>query len=151
MLNKNLNSEQKEKRKRKKSHHNTKKEKCAKYRRVDDTSDNPNNTTAECIIEDNHSNLSQDDLSQMNELSSIESLIAAMPAMEEQPRSNPIRSYFSRINKKIRFYFNTVHLILFNKPSLMQYGQVTEDLDVQNASFIYYSNFLIGLGIITVI
>jgi hypothetical protein len=86
----------------------------------------------------------------MNELSSIESLIAAMPILEEQPKANPVRSYFSRVNKKIRFYFNTVHLILFNKPSLMRYGQVTEDLDVQNASFIYYSNFLIGLGIVTV-
>jgi len=114
-----------------------------------DASDEP-------FVETPRLNLSQDDLSQINELSSIESLIAAIPVEVCQPtdnmnnhRCNPIGTHFSKIYRKIKFYLKTVDLILFNKPSLRNDGQVNNDLDVQNASFIFYSNFLFGLGIIT--
>lgn len=145
LLNTTLNSEKAERKKSKKS-------KYAKY--LKKNSEDLGTETNECLIM-NHStnNLSHDDLSQINELSSIESLIAAMPIPQEDlttEKQNCLSQYFFKVNKKIRFYFQTINLILFNKPSLNADGHTENDLDVQNASFIYYSNFLIGLGIITV-
>jgi len=86
----------------------------------------------ESVVEASRVNLSQDDLSQINELSSIESLIAAMPA-EIRPQTggpnsfsrNPFSAYFAKVYRKIKFYFKTVDLILFNKPSLRHDGQVS--------------------------
>ena len=148
-----LNNEQTELIKKNSNKKTKKKSSYVKYSKTNETLEHTNTTASDCMLPENHSNLSKDDLSQINDLSSIESLIAAMPlsTFEENSRkTNRVRAYFARINKKIKFYFKTINLILFNKPSLTHDGQVTEDLDVQNASFIYYSNFLIGLGIITV-
>ena len=95
--------------------------------------------------------LSHDDLSQINELSSIDSLINYTLAPTENTKlSKRVSNYFAKLKKKAKFYLRTVDLILFSKPILAIDDQVDNDLDIQNASFIYYSNFLIGLGIITV-
>lgn len=137
-----------------KKRRSSKKHKYAKYTKGTNSDKNSDGTNNECLITDKQldMNISQGDLSQINELSSIESLISAIPDVDERHRRlkgrSSLRLYFAKLKRRVKFYFDTVNLILFNKPSLTHHGG--NDLDVQNASFIYYSNFLIGLGIITV-
>ena len=96
------------------------------------------------ILSQSEANLNQDDLSQINDLSSIDSLLAAMPMSKKKINNE---SYFSKLNKNIKFYFKIISIILFNRISP---DKILNDSDIQNASFIYFTNFLIGLGIITV-
>lgn len=81
--------------------------------------------------------------SQINELSSIESLLAAMHFDEQDSKSSS--NFFTKLLATIKVYFLVLKLILFES----QDKNVKDNL--KNASFIYNSNFLIGLGITTVI
>jgi len=91
-------------------------------------------------------NLNQDDLSQINDLSSIDSLLAAMPMSKKKINAE---SYLSKFKKNLIFYFKIIAIILFNNVPLASNDKILNDTDLQNASFIYFTNFLIGLGIIT--
>ena len=93
-------------------------------------------------------NLNQDDISEINDLSSIDSLLAQMPASAILSKKE---NYFSKLKRNVRFYFKIVRSILFNRcESSSSKHKPTDFEDLQNAPFIYYSNFLVGLGIITV-
>ncbi len=96
------------------------------------------------ILTQSEANLNQDDLSQINDLSSIDSLLAAMPMSKKKINTE---SYFSKLRKNFLFYLKIIDIILFNRVSP---DKILNDSDIQNASFIYFTNFLIGLGIITV-
>lgn len=63
------------------------------------------------------------------------------------------RRFFSirRIVKPLMFYFKISKMIIFNSCiDESRNDDLSSDDNLKNASFIYYSNFLIGLGIITV-
>ena len=96
------------------------------------------------ILTQSEANLNQDDLSQINDLSSIDSLLAAMPMSKKKINNE---SYFSKLKNNFLFYLKIIDIILFNRVSP---DKILNDSDIQNASFIYFTNFLIGLGIITV-
>lgn len=67
-------------------------------------------------------------------------------------RSSPSRPFFSlkRIVKPMKFYLKVSKMILLNDFSYDVDPNCSGDDNLRNAAFIYYSNFLIGLGIITV-
>jgi hypothetical protein len=123
--------------------------------------------------------LNRDDLSQINDLSSIDSLLASIPFSKPTNNTNSgceiekntssqnfdmneggnggggggsinlkKENFFVRLWKNFRFSFAIIKMILFDKRLLNR--RQCDDLDMQNAAFIFYSNFLIGLGIITV-
>lgn len=94
------------------------------------------------MLSHSEANLNQDDLSQINDLSSIDSLLAAMPK-----KNINNESYFDKLSYNLKFYFKIISIVIFNRVSP---DKILNDTDIQNASFIYYTNFLIGLGIITV-
>jgi hypothetical protein len=111
---------------------------------------------------EHRSHLNQDDYSQINNLSSIDSLLADI-AFKDNKNNKLLNKYplfvmnsdkcccndyfgLFKVWRKIKFYLRIVGIILFNR------NIITKDLDVDilNAPFIYYTNFFIGLGIITV-
>ena len=101
---------------------------------------------------DADTNLNHDDIIEINELSSIDSLLIQMPIDKILKKKE---GYFSKARKNLRFYFKVLKAIIFNINPIeiesTKKSAASVDIDdVQNASFIYYSNFLIGLGIITV-
>lgn len=95
------------------------------------------------MLSQSEANLNQDDLSQINDLSSIDSLLAAMPKKKINNES-----YWAKLSYNLKFYFKIISIVLFNRVSP---DKILNDSDIQNASFIYFTNFLVGLGIITVI
>lgn len=93
-----------------------------------------------------------------DDLASIESLIASIQIYDDQMQDleemdkNEIKKFkfFHRILKPIRFYFKIAKIVLFGTCSL-DFNQLKDyEENLKNAQFIYFSNFLIGLGIITV-
>jgi hypothetical protein len=83
------------------------------------------------------------DISQINELSSIESLLAQVP-IENKSKFAIKHNFLRKFLRNIQFHFSILRSIIF-----FSYNDNQKDPDIQNAPFIYYSNFLIGLGIIT--
>lgn len=70
---------------------------------------------------------------------------------EGKNRRNFIVNYFFKLWKNIKFYFKIIRLISsLSSKSFKNYINKLNDNDLMNAPFIYYSNFLIGLGTITV-
>jgi hypothetical protein len=84
------------------------------------------------------------DISQINELSSIESLLAQVP-LENKTKFAIKHNFIRKFWRNIKFHIRIFRSIIFS--SYNNDNQI--DADIQNAPFIYYSNFLIGLGIIT--
>ena len=87
------------------------------------------------ILTQSEANLNQDDLSQINDLSSIDSLLAAMPMSKKKINNE---SYFSKLKNNFLFYLKIIDIILFNRVSP---DKILNDSDIQNASFIYFTNF----------
>lgn len=83
------------------------------------------------------------DISQINELSSIESLLAQVP-FENKTKFAIKHNLLRKFWRNIKFHLKIFRSIIFSSSNDNQ-----KDPDIQNAPFIYYSNFLIGLGIIT--
>ena len=98
---------------------------------------NKNSKTSDIVLD-------EEELLQINEISSIHSLLAVMPLNEKDHKND---SYLVKIFKNLKFYLKILKIIL-NDENLMD--QTLHDLDLRNAGFVYYSNFFIGLGIITV-
>ena len=98
--------------------------------------------TETSLIRSNKENLNADVMSELIELTSIESLLATVPF--DNIKSSK-ENCFIKFFKRLEFYFKMTKSILF----LNDYDFMN-DPDLRNASFVYYSNFMVGLGIITV-
>ena len=88
--------------------------------------------------------ISEDDISCINDLSSIDSLFDSLP-FDENTNSKANDNIFTRHFRELQFYIKIVRAIVFNDNK-----KIIFDEDCRNAKFIYFSNFLVGLGIITV-
>lgn len=78
--------------------------------------------------------------SRMNDIPSLQSLFESL-AFDDPNAHSHRDSFFVRYWRGIQFYVKIVRAIFFNE---------SLDEDSRNANFIFYSNFLVGLGIITV-
>ena len=63
------------------------------------------------ILTQSEANLNQDDLSQINDLSSIDSLLAAMPMSKKKINNE---SYFSKLKNNFLFYLKIELLVIDN-------------------------------------
>jgi hypothetical protein len=108
------------------------------------------NKTAFARCGGNNLILNEENISCINDISSINSLLDSMPFDENYTHFKKNRFILNNlINNKfvreIQFYFKILRAIIFNSSK-----KVIFDEDCRDASFIYFSNFLVGLGIITV-
>jgi hypothetical protein len=101
---------------------------------------------SEHILANNSSRkfIDEENISCINDLSSIESLFDSLP-FDDNNNAKVSDSFFMKYVREAQFYFKIIRAIILNDNL-----QVILDEDCRNAKFIYFSNFLVGLGIITV-
>lgn len=83
----------------------------------------------------------------IHEIPSIESLLDDLEEEERENLDLKRNGRLAKLAKNFKFYLNVIKRILFFDKK----EKFEKDQCFQNASFIYHSNFLMGLGITTVI
>ena len=83
-----------------------------------------------------------EDVSVLHHSSSLEQLFSTNSFKE----SNKKNFFFMHRFNRIKFYFKIIKILFFSNEET-----VVNQTDLRDASFIFFTDFLIGLGIVTVI
>jgi hypothetical protein len=111
-----------------------------------DNDENESDESEHMLVNNSRKFMGEDNISCINDLSSIDSLFDSLPFDDNTNSAKLSDNFIMKYAREAKFYFKIVRAIVLNN-----FGQTMfDDEDCRNANFIYFSNFLVGLGIITV-